>query len=176
MNEPLDDLYFEWLYEQVGNQGSVRSRTHRCLLRQLYTKAFVWMIPNDDNRVEDGRDLRFEFIQAAYIQSVDANWVSMECSVLEMLIALSRRLSFEAEGEPREWFWLMMKNISLDVFTDNHYDSYTIEVEEVLNQLIFRTFQSSGQGGLFPLQRPEDDQRGVEIWYQMSAYLAELET
>jgi hypothetical protein len=30
-------------------------------------------------------------------------------------------------------------------------------------------------GGFFPLTHPNDDQRKVEIWYQMNAYLDELE-
>lgn len=175
MNESLDGLYFEWLYDQVGRQGNHKSRTHRGLLFQLYTKPFVWFVPNDDNRVMQGQELRYEFVQAAHIQAADAHWLGMDCSVLEMLIAFSRVLSFEAEGEPRDWFWLMMRNLGLDVFTDNHYEPYVLEVEERLNALIFRTYLSNGQGGLFPLDHPEEDQRGVEIWYQMSAYLAELE-
>ncbi|WP_300571143.1 hypothetical protein [Flavobacterium sp.] len=175
MNEPLDALYYEWLYEQVGRQGNVKSRTHRKLLKHLYSKAFVWLIPNDDNRVEDGRELRYEFAQAAHLQSLDAEWLGLECSVLEMLIGLSRRLSFVAEGEPRDWFWHLMRNLGLDGFSDNQYDGYIIEIEEVLNQLVFRTYLSNGQGGLFPLSYPQEDQRGVELWYQMSEYLAELE-
>jgi len=49
VSQPLDELYFTWLYSQVG---SVRTRnparTYWSLLRYLYTKEFVWIIPNDD--------------------------------------------------------------------------------------------------------------------------------
>jgi len=62
MNEPLDDLYLTWLYSQIGSiKLKQPSRTYWSLFRQLYTKEFVWIIPNDDNRIEDGRDLRFKF-------------------------------------------------------------------------------------------------------------------
>lgn len=174
MNRPLDEYYFEWLYEQVGNLGRVKRLTHRSLLWHMYKTPFIWMVPNDDNRVEDGRALRYQFIELARIEA-DAHWLGMECSVLEMLIALSQRLAFEAEGEPRDWFWVLLRNMHLEVFSDAHYEPYTSEVEAKLSALVFRTYQSNGEGGLFPLQYPEEDQRQVEIWYQMSGYLAELE-
>src|SRR5689334_4311656 len=121
MNEPLDELYFKWLYRQVG---SVRlrnpARTYWSLLRLLFTKEFVWIIPNDDNRVEDGRCLRHEFVEELGIENVDYEWMSLGCSFLEMLIALSRWLAFEAEeGEPRDWFWHVMRVLGLDIYRDN---------------------------------------------------------
>jgi hypothetical protein len=36
-----------------------------------------------------------------------------------------------------------------------------------------RLYTTSGYGGLFPLEEPKEDQRKVEIWYQMMAYLGE---
>jgi hypothetical protein len=31
----------------------------------------------------------------------------------------------------------------------------------------------SGLGGMFPLEDPREDQRAIEIWYQMMAYINE---
>ncbi len=175
MSEPLDERYLTWLYSQVGSvKTKTPSRTHWSLLRQLYCKEFLWLVPNDDNRVEDGRDLRYEFLEEREIKDSDPAWLHLGCSILEMLIAVSRRLSFEAEGEPRVWFWHLIENLDLEQYNDQRYnnDSKTV-IDQTLDEVIWRTYSPSGNGGLFPLQRPEEDQRDVEIWYQLSAYILE---
>lgn len=175
MDEPLDELYLKWLYSQTGSTKLKNpSKTYWSLFRLLYTKQFIWFIPNDDNRSEDGKDLRYEFIDAEQIENVDIDWMDLGCSMLELLIGLSRRLSFEAEGEPRVWFWHLIRNIGLDIYTDN-VPIPTEEVDEQLNQIIWRTYEPDGLGGLFPLKWPEMDQRDIEIWYQMSGYILEMD-
>jgi hypothetical protein len=172
MNEPLDDAYLTWLYSQIGSvKLKNRARSYWRLARKLYTIEFVWLVPNDDNRVEDGRDLRFIFLEESGMD-VDTAWMDLGCSFLEMLIGLSRRLSFEAEGEPRDWFWHLMDTLELRECNDraNWPDEH---VEEICSRVIFRTYAPDGVGGLFPLQHPQKDQRNVELWYQMSAYLLE---
>jgi hypothetical protein len=175
VNEPLDELYLTWLYSQVGSvKLRTASRTHWSLIRQLYTKEFVWLVPNDDNRVEDGRDLRQEFLDDRGIENTDPDWMGLGCSMLEMLIALSRRFSFEAEGEPREWFWHMLENLELPPFNDREYNEFfQREINDSLERVIWRTYSPNGFGGLFPLQHPKEDQRDVELWYQLSTYLLE---
>jgi hypothetical protein len=104
--------------------------------------------------------------------TADDDWLDLGCSFLEMLVALSRRLSFEAEGEPRDWFWHLMDTIELRECNDR--SQWTDEeVEAICNKVIFRNYDANGAGGLFPLQNPCHDQREVELWYQMSAYLLE---
>lgn len=176
MNEPLDEQYLKWLYRQVA---SVRlknpARTYWSLLRHLYTKEYVWLVPNDDNRVEDGRDLRYEFIEDNEAHP-DSNWLGIGCSILEMLIGLSRRLAFEAEGEPAGWFWQLLDNLGLKDYSDarfNSSDELHNEIDDILDRVIWRTYDSDGRGGLFPLNGACDDQREVELWYQMSHYLFE---
>jgi len=176
VEEPLDELYFQWLYRQVGKAGTNRAKTHWKLLRQFFTKEFVWITPNDDNRITDGTDLRFEFVNYSELSHVDASWMYEGCSVLEMLIALSRRLSFEAEGEPRDWFWVLVGNLGMEEFTDANYDGYISDINDGLERLIWRQYQPDGRGGLFPLDHATVDQRHVEIWYQMSQYLYERQS
>lgn len=175
MNAPLDELYFVWLYEQVGRISRSKLRSHWDLCRHLHSKAFQWMLQGDENRAEDGRLLRVEFINQMPAVSADAEWLGMDCSVLEMLIGMSHRLAFNAGGEPHEWFWQLIDNLELSTFNDAHYEAYIMEVEEKLNALIHRTYLRTGKGGLFPLEHPQADQREVEIWYQMSEYLTELD-
>lgn len=176
MDKPLDELYFIWLYNQVGDpEVTDPSRTYWWMLKQLFTKEFVWFIPNDDNRAEDGRDLRHEFAEQKRIKNVDPDWIRLGCSMLELLIALSRRLSFQAEGEPRDWFWKLIKNLGLQSFNDYKYQIRLPEerIDDILNCVIWRTYQYDGHGGLFPLKNAKRDQRKIELWYQLSAYILE---
>jgi len=170
--KPLDELYFVWLYSQVGSvEEEDRSRTYWALAKKLYCREFVWIVPNDDNRAEDGRDLRKEFLDIRNIRA-DRDWLRLGCSILELLIALSQRLSFEGDGESRDWFWFLIKNLGLKKFSDDK-DLDEIAVDNILDRFVWRNYEPNGEGGLFPLKRPMGDQRRVEIWYQMSSYLLE---
>jgi hypothetical protein len=180
MEQPLDELYFQWLYSQVGDPRIKNpNRTYWKLLLQLYKKEFIWFVPNDDNRIEDGKDLRYEFVDAAELQDVDLDWVRLGCSMLELLIGLSRRLAFEAEGEPRDWFWHLIENLGLILITDKRMQNedfargYNDLIDLVLDRVIYRTYGPDGNGGLFPLRHTQNDQRKVELWYQLSEYVLE---
>ena len=176
MTHPDED-YFIWLYSQVGVVKLKNpARTHWALLRQLYTIEFVWLIPNDDNRVDDAYDLRGEFLDGYEgREDVDEDWQSLGTSVLEVLIALARRLSFFTDIDPHEWFWELLENIDIGMAhtNDQHYNHNTkMAVDDAVERVIWRTYAPDGRGGLFPLENPHQDQRRVELWYQMSAYLA----
>lgn len=175
MSQPLDEEYFVWLHSQISIVKSrSRVRNHWSLLKALYNKEFVWVVSNDDNRAADGLDLRDEFLHEADIMNPDPAWVHLGCSVLEMLIGLSRRLSFEAEGGPRDWFWTLIRNLGLFGYNDHNWiGAVEYEVDLILETLIWRNYAPDGNGGLFPLERARDDQRKIEIWYQMHSYLLE---
>lgn len=174
MDEPLDELYLKWLYHLVGNVKLKNpARTYWCLLKQLHMKEFVWIVPNDDNRLEDGRDLRHIFVDEEGLTDVDQLWMELGCSMLEMIIALAQKLEFEDDGHPAdEWFWRMMENLNLHECTDA--SQYSIKVvDEILDTVIWRTYRRNGKGGLFPLHHAKKDQCEVELWYQMNAYILE---
>lgn len=176
MSEHLDERYFTWLYGQVCSVNlRNRARSYRSLMRQFHHTEFVWLIPNDDNRVEDGRDLRYEFLNSEGIDRASPEWLARGCSMLEMMIALSRRLAFEDDGEPRVWFWHLVETLELLEYTDRNYDENIAEiVDEVLERVIYRRYLPNGRGGLFPLKHPDEDQRKVELWYQASSFLLEI--
>lgn len=169
---PLDELYLRWLYRQFADPEQTRpSRTYWNLARCLYTTEFIWIIPNDDNRVKDGNYLRHEFAEEQGLSDVDPDWMSLGCSFLEMLIALTRRLAFSGDGEPSDWFWELIGNLEI-----RYSDARVLpmsHIHEVCNTVMYRTYRSNGRGGLFPLRHPRQDQRWVEIWFQLNAYLLE---
>lgn len=169
MKRPLDEPYFDWLCAKV-TIGEGPTPAYYELLHILYDTEFVWIIVGDDNRAGDGRDLRVEFLRESRLGN-DSVWFDVGCSILEMLIALSRRAEFQTEISSVEWFWKFLTNLNLTEFDD---DSISYEaVSEILYNFVWRTYDYDGSGGLFPMSNPPEDQTGVEIWYQFSEYLVD---
>lgn len=177
MTATLDDRYFEWLYSLVAaTRNRDPRRSYWKLLRQLYTKEFVWLIPNDDNRLEDGKELRYEFLEHAGIDEIDPNWMDLGCSMLEMMIALSRRASFEYDGmTPVEWFGTFLRNLEIDRCNDAIFtNEIARDIDAILDRVIYRHYRRNGHGGIFPLNHTPHDQRKVELWYQLAEYVLEV--
>lgn len=173
-DQTLDGRYFDWLGEKVhlGNRKNP-ARSYLNLAKQLYQVSFHWYVPNDDNRAMDGLDLRYEFLEELGEEG-DQMWLELDCSIFEMLIALARRITFQAEDDLAKWFWTLVGNLGLRGCSDLHYDSdHATTVDLAIERLLNRTYSRDGSGGLFPLKSPPTDQRVTEIWYQMSAYLIE---
>ena len=172
--------YFQWLCGLVGVDEPDHS--YWTLARILYRRKFYWFVDNDGNRWEDGIRMReiFEdgtdYTDYSVIQKDD-------CSVLEMLIALAIRvadtLGSDEKGDIQWWFWQMIENLwdsDMEELEDSElflgsYNDYLFC--QKLDIWMDRRFKKSGKGGLFPLKKTKKDQRKVEIWYQMQAYLME---
>lgn len=173
MNAILEERYFEWLYGQINDPDIERQNlSYWNLARQLHNKEFVYIVANDDNRWVDGRRLREEFLEDWDEETIPEVWISLACSMLEMLIALSRRLEFQTDDASESWFWILIRNLDLFKYSDLHYNKAAREdIDDVLDTVIWRKYSYSGEGGLFPLQRADMDQRQLEIWFQMHTYL-----
>lgn len=170
MNDALDDQYLDWLYALVGLQDE--NIHHRSLMYALFTKEFVMLVPNDDNRCSDGIALRKEFVRSGRMIRPTNHWMNLGCSVLEMLIGVARHLSFSEDGTVGEWFWHLIENMGLTRYNDNRF--HERRVNEIIERLVWRQYSYDGRGGLFPLREPQEDQRRVELWFQMEAYILEL--
>lgn len=124
----------------------------------------------------DGIQLRFDYLEEIGLVDYDLRWATRECSIFEMLIALSRRASFESQLTPSQWFWHMLDNLGIGGISDAHYhEDSDVDIQLVLDRLVDRTYDRNGRGGLFPLREPYGDQRKTELWYQMSYYILENE-
>jgi hypothetical protein len=161
------EVYLLWLEPQLGVDQQPRRYSN--LIRLLGTKPFVWLVPHDNNRIEDGLDIRREFYAKTSIKG-DLG----PCSVLEVLVALSRSLSFIADGSASGWAWQLLCNLNLDKVPDPIGPKKARTTDEILEALVWRTYSKDGQGGFFPLAWPEQDQRDVELWYQMQYYADEI--
>lgn len=165
MEEPIENLYFNWLCAKVLN---VTVRNYYDLMHILYTTEFVWIIEGDKNRAEDGCELREDFTRETGYFDQELN--ESPCSVFEVLLAIANRASFQTDTPVREWFWRFMRNLGLDEYR-RVQDFDRPVIEDVLNMFIYRTYRSDGHGGLFPMNDTNDDQRKKELWHQLCEYL-----
>jgi len=61
MDVPIEEDYFSWLLAKVVLPRSPHTDNYYGLLLVLHTVEFVWAIPGDQNRAEDGLELRLDF-------------------------------------------------------------------------------------------------------------------
>jgi hypothetical protein len=168
MPEPIDGLYFNWLRAKVVDH---RWPTHMYLdlLKILYGTEFVWTLIGDKNREDDGLELRLDFLRESRVES-EPYWFESPCSVLEVLLALAKRAEFVTEMPVKDWFWVFLTNLRLDGCRTVSR-SEKLLVDRALETWMFRIYDPSGYGGLFPMREPKEDQTQLELWYQFNRYI-----
>lgn len=164
--EPIENEYFNWLCTKVmQRQGNL----YIDLMRILHHTEFVWIVHGDQNRAEDGAELRADFIRETDWEIV-FGWYHEPASVLEVLIAFSFKAQFQTDISSGDWFWRFMTNLGLEEYRQvSGLDQRRIE--DILHTFVWRNYDACGHGGLFPLTRTNHNQREVEIWYQFCEYL-----
>jgi len=171
LNLPED--YLRWLEPQLRDEHSTQGKSYWDLIGLMFEREFGWVLEMDRNRIGDGLDLRVEFARE-HRRRPDLLSDLGPCSFLEVLIALSRRLAFDAGGEAPGWAWQLLRNLEFHRMSDPLTRQKQRKVQEVMDHVIARTYLPDGTGGFFPLAWPDEDQTRIEIWYQMSAYIEEL--
>lgn len=162
----LDIDYYEWLVSQIHIPNG---KDYGDLFSRMHNLEFVWTVPNDDNRVQDGADLRYEF---ADDKKSEINLPAV--TFLEVLVGLSRRTAFTAGGQAERWAWRLLKNLRLTKMSTPLTEERSQMMDDILDSVIWRTYSPDGRGGFFPLNQPQEDQRKIEIWYQMNKYVIEM--
>lgn len=175
----IETLYFDELYRVSGGRKGVR--TYKKLLHKLHEVPFTYTILMDENRFADGISLRYIVgRELGYSDPEIATGLDNKpCSVLEMLVALclgiEERIMCDPELGDRtsEWFWLIMKNLKLDRYSDSYYNKYSeINIDDILNAFMDRKYHRDGSnGGAFIIPGCEYDLRNTELWYQACWYL-----
>lgn len=165
--------YKKWLLDQIN----FNKRTYSKLMDFLHNRPFEYYIKRDENRAEDGVDLRIRFSKETDINPEDEFIFSQEePKVLEVLIALAIRVDLEYIGDPGDpnpgaFFWEMCCNLGLDDFTNRYFDWEHVDV--ILDGWLTRSFDRNGEGSIFPIRNPKRDQREIEMWSQLQGYLSE---
>ena len=148
------------------------NKRYLSLLKILFETNFKWIVERDVNREMDGLHLR-ELYSIETGNQIDS---TNPCNVLEMLIALCIRMDKDVIGDDnnlylQEWFERLLNNLGLQDFINGNIDNS--EVRQILQKWMDREYSEDGNGGLFPLLKPNCDQRKVEIWVQMNSYIIE---
>jgi len=176
--DELANRYFDWMYQLVADDRYLdETHSYHKLFARLYDTEFVYLIPMDGNRAEDGVDLRYRFGRDyGYEDALIGSCLDdRSCSVLEMMIALSIRCEEHIMCNPDvgdrtgTWFWGMVESLGLAGMDDANFDRYF--VEDTLARFLARDYERDGRGGLFTVRNCRRDMRSVEIWYQMCWYL-----
>lgn len=175
MGKLLKERYFEWMCDLVYDSRSPKK--YDLLFRCLDSIPFTYILEMDENRAQDGLDLRYRF---GYECDVDGNdiyeYLDREpCSVLEMIVALSFRIEEDIMGNEsvgnrtNKWFWTMIENLGLASMSNDNFDEYY--TKRVINKFLDRNYKRNGEGGLVTLHNCSRDLREVEIWDQVMLYL-----
>jgi hypothetical protein len=172
----FEEMYFDWLCGQVGafHYGEPDSSYYQvCSI--MHQMIFRFTVPRDDNRAVDGQKLRELYLE---VNDLDPEYFKEfllpDASTFEVLVALAHRAHHMVPLEASGWFRLFLLNLNLSHLTDWKWRQPSGQkVFRILRKFNNRTYRSNGRGGLFPLDNPLGDQRKIELWYQMAAYMQE---
>ena len=173
----IADQYFEWMHDMMCGRRYSGEHSFRSLLSYLHDTEFVYSIPNDGDRADEGIYLRYKFAIRNNIPDYE-DYLYGPCSILEMMVALAIHceeniMDNTALGDrTAQWFWGMVTNLGLGSMTDSRFDIQY--VEETIAIFLNRDYEPDGRGGLFRVRNCDCDLRTVSIWRQMSWYLGSI--
>ena len=179
MTRDINSDYFEWLCSLVKDSKPLKNVSYKKLLWCLHSTEFVYFVPMDANRYEDGINLRYRFGDENNVEDpVIASCLDINpCSILEMMVALALRCEEHIMVNPEKglmsgrWFWMFVKNLGLDDMHDARFDED--QADSVIQRFLNRDYSHDGEGGLIYIPNCQYDLRDMEIWYQMMRYLSE---
>ena len=171
------NAYFEWLFGKACGQRFAADVSFRKLIAHLHNTDFRWLIPNDETRAREGKNLRHRFALSQmpdWDEYLILDILEGPCSVLEMMLALAIYAEEHIMDNPQlgdrtgQWFWNMVVNLGLGGQRDDLYDRRY--VEDSLQRFLDRAYDRDGKGGLFTIRNCRRDLRKVEIFHQLCWY------
>lgn len=168
-DEVVQDAYLDWLL--LNLHADHFDEDSRLLLIHLHLLEWYSVLSKDISREEDGKNIRVRFIRDTDFINYDA--IMGPCTVLECLVGIAERMDFfctPPEDQSMAWLYLW-RLLSNGGILGNGVDIRKIDI--AVDRVMSRTYSVKGKGGLFPLRNASANQIGMEIWYQMSAYIEE---
>lgn len=166
--------YFKWMCGLVCGERFSDKISYRKLLMHLHDREFIYFVPYDDNRADDGISLRYRYSLICDRMYYE-DYLTGPCSVLEMMLGLAIRCEETIMDDPEkgdrtgQWFWGMVVNLGLGSMSDANYDERY--VDDVITRFLNREYEPDGRGGLFTVKGWNRDMRTAEIWHQLMAYI-----
>lgn len=128
--------YLEWLSSE---QVYVPTQA----IKWLNSIPYIYTVPNDDNRAEEGVELRYLY-ETAYRTEYPGESILQPCSVMEMLVPAQRAedsfgdVGFASTRE--QWFRIMIENLGL-------VDASGLrEIKTIVMRMMRRGYDEYGQG------------------------------
>lgn len=176
VKEEMKVTYFNWMCSLLGDK---KVQYHK-LLNYLFCVDFNYTNCMDENREEDGIDLRYRFgYEKGFKQPIVSTHLDNKpCSILEMMVALSLRCEENIMDNPDLgnrtdcWFWCMIDSLGLKKMTNGLFDN--TYVDDVIARFMRKKYKRNGEGGLFTINHSRFDMRTAEIWIQMCEYLDDV--
>lgn len=174
--EVFKEGYSKWLMSVLGMES------HTELFWILYDLEFTWILPLDESKSSNGIRMRDRY---AYEEGkhLPDGWMDHPCSFLEMTASLAFAMEESFLYDPNTddgvdtWFRILMENCGLweldDEAFEDDWEWCAAEAEGIAFTIMQRRYASDGEGGLFPLDDPKEDQRTIEIGQQMNSYIVE---
>lgn len=163
--------YYIWLLEMIDFDSHGHDKQSK-LLQYLHNKEYVWDIWTDENRAEDGLNLRCRFEKET--DYLDYSPLEKPCSVLEMMVAFAERIdkdvTDEEYGTPY-WFWIMIENLGLKDCTDDVFDAK--KVNSVLDNWLNSLTKNDLKSGIFPGKSGKKPESDTDEWFRMQKWIAE---
>lgn len=169
--------YFNWLVDSLNLNAGYKIQ-HYSLFKALHNISYEYFNVMDENRYQDGIDLRYRFGSDTNIPYYDITECIdiCECSVLEMLVALILKIDNMITYDPKdslkaELFVDIAKSLGINEQINANFN------QEYVNQCIFNwlhgQYEVNGQGGIITVQYPRQDMRTVDHWTQVMWYVNE---
>lgn len=175
--------YLCWLMNQCqleaeGPDGYL----HLCDI--LHRTYFLSMIEFDENRTEEGKMLRDEWMDTeGGDTSALEDLIPYSCTMLELILVMARRMAYEMmdsqyEAGVGKWVQELLENAGLATFRNDYFetdpDYQESRIRAILKDIIYHRYARTGEGGFFPLYTvvPAVPQPESELLTQMNNYLA----
>ena len=177
----LNDRYFKWLLGLLGFKDPINDCGYISMLSYLYSKDFKLTDPivgHDDNRLDDGFDLRAQYSNN-FTDPEFPEVFEEPVTVLEVLTAFAVRIDddimYDGALHASKWFFIMIDNLGMTNFTDDRLGlNWTIDDEEqIIDIWMSRQYGIDGKGSIFPIKNTAFDQKNLEMWYQMQEWFRE---
>lgn len=168
--------YFDWLKWHI--EPLTEAGDHDLLFHRLHQKGYYALLPDDENRLADGVELRNE-----YGERVNAEKLVIDTapSVFEVMISLAKKMNYIYSPLYKdslvECFTMMLTNAGLMPFTNERYFELggDIEVDRIIDRILNREYPKDGKGNFFYTgSETKEDQRNISMWYQMNHYIYDL--
>lgn len=177
MSSAHDRSYFEYLRSFAEGRDVPYEIGYSKLLQHMHDTEFYPVMPEDANRCEDGKALRWQFDYELGDGLHIADDRDTPCSILELIISVAQKIELYM-GNPvygdrtRYWITDMVRSLGLLQNSNSRYDPN--EVSNILDRFVNRCYAPNGAGGLFTLGNTIEDIRKVPIWEQMNLYFDQI--